>query len=249
MLLKDKVALVTGAARGLGRDCCLKLAAEGAVVVAADINIDGVKETAAEINAGGGRAIALRVDVSDEQDTVRMVRDAIDAVGRVDILVNNAAVLYGLVRRPFFEISVDEWDRVMSVNIKGIWLVTKAIFPVMKENGGKIINIASEVFFTGSHGFVHYVASKGGVVGLTRALARELGDYNICINSVAPGFSDTESARDINPNFDKYDVDRNCIKRLALPSDIANAIAFFASDQCNFITGQTLLVNGGREMN
>lgn len=249
MRLENKVALITGAAQGLGRACCLKFAAEGAVVVAADINLEGARETAAIINSNKVRAVAVRVNVADEQDTLNMVQEIIKTMGRVDILVNNAAIFYGLPRRPFYEIPVEEWDRVMSVNIKGIWLVTKAIFPAMKEHGGKIINIASEVFFTGSHGFVHYVASKGGVVGLTRALARELGDYNICINAVAPGFTDTEASRALNPNIDKYEVERNCIKRLGQPEDMVNSIMFFASEESNFITGQTMLVNGGREMN
>ena len=249
MRLEGKVALVTGAAQGLGKACCLKLAAGGAAVVAADINFEGAQETGAEIKANGGRAIATKVNVADEQDTLKMAAQAVAAFGRVDILVNNAAIYYGLPRRPFHEIPVAEWDLVMDVNVKGVWLVTKALFPALKDSAGKIINIASEVFFTGSHGFAHYVASKGGVVGLTRALARELGDYNICINAVAPGFTDTEASRVLNPNYEKYDLGRNCIKRLGQPDDIVNAILFLASAESNFITGQTMLVDGGREMN
>jgi len=247
--LKDKVAIVTGAARGLGRAYSLKLAEEGAKVVAVDIEFEGAAQTAREIEAQGGSAIALRVDISDEEDTLRMAEETVKRFGRIDILVNNAAIYYGITRKPFYEIDPDEWDRVMTVNVKGPWLCTRAVFPQMKKQGkGSIINISSEVFFTGSRDFVHYIASKGGVIGLTRALAVELGPHGIRVNSVAPGFTDTEASRLLLPQIEKYDTSRTPLQRLERPEDLVGAVVFLASDESDFITGQTLLVDGGRAM-
>jgi 3-oxoacyl-[acyl-carrier protein] reductase len=249
--LEGKVAIVTGASRGLGRVFCLKLAEEGARIVAAtQKNIAGLEETVKEIEAMGGDAIALQVDVTKEEDTLHMARETIEKFGRVDILVNNAAFYYGISRKPFYEIDPAEWDRVMEVNVKGPWLCTRAVFPYMKERGrGSIINLTSEVFFTGSRNFVHYVASKGGVVGLTRSLAVELGPYGIRINAVAPGFTDTEASRLLVPDMEKkYDTSTTPLKRIEKPEDLAGAVAFLASDDSAFITGQTILVDGGRAM-
>src|SRR4030042_4353128 len=160
------------------------------------VDIADLEDTVKEIESLGGTAKGIRVDVSSEKDTLKMAEETLGAFGRMDILVNNAAIIYGLLRKPFFEIDPDLWDKVMAVNVKGPWLCTRAVFPQMKEQRkGKIINLASETFFTGSHGFVHYVASKGGVVGLTRALAVELGPHNIQLNAIAPGFTDTEASR------------------------------------------------------
>jgi 3-oxoacyl-[acyl-carrier protein] reductase len=246
MRLKDKVVIVTGAARGLGKTFSLALVGEGAKVMAVDIVDPG--ETVREIESSGGVAKGFQADVSDQTSTFKIAEETIQAFGRIDILVNNAAVVYGLVRKPFFEIDPEVWDKVMAVNIKGPWLCTKAVFPYMKEQGkGKIINLASETFFTGSHGFVHYVASKGGVVGLTRSLAIELGPYHITINAIAPGFTDTEASRSI-ADISKYDVGRTPLGRLQQPEDLVGALIFLASEASDFITGQTLLVNGGRVM-
>lgn len=249
--LEGKVAIVTGASRGLGRVFCLKLAEEGARIVAAtQKNIAGLEETVKEIEAMGGTAIALQVDVTKEEDTLRMARDTVEKFGRIDILVNNAAFYYGISRKPFYEIAPEEWDKVMEVNVKGPWLCSRAVFPYMKEQGGgSIINLSSEVFFTGSRNFVHYVASKGGVVGLTRSLAIELGPHGIRINAVAPGFTDTEASRLLVPDMEKkYDTSSTPLKRLEKPEDLAGAVAFLASDDSAFITGQTILVDGGRAM-
>ena len=246
MRLKDRVAIVTGAARGLGRAFCTVLAKEGAKIMAVDIA--DLKDTVREIQSLGGTAKGLRVDVSSEKETLKMAEETLGAFGRMDILVNNAAIIYGLLRKPFFEIDPDLWDKVMAVNVKGPWLCTRAVFPHMKEQRkGKIINLSSETFFTGSHGFVHYVASKGGVVGLTRALAIELGPHNITINAIAPGFTDTEASRSI-ADVTKYDVSRTPLNRLQQPKDLLGALIFLASDDSDFITGQILLVDGGRVM-
>jgi len=204
--------------------------------------------TVKEIESLGGIARGLQGDVTREADTLRVARETIEAFGRIDVLVNCAAIYYGLARKPFYEIDPKEWDQVMTVNVKGIWLCTRAVFPYMKQQGkGRIINLSSETFFTGSQGFVHYVASKGAVVGLTRALASELGPYHIGINSIAPGFTDTEASRSI-ADVTQYDVSRTPLKRLEQPDDLVGAVIFFASEESDFITGQTLLVDGGRAM-
>ena len=249
--LEGKVAIVTGASRGLGRVFCLRLAEEGAKIVAATRkNMAGLEETVKEVEAMGGTAIALQVNVTKEEDTLRMARETVEKFGRIDILVNNAAIYYGISRKPFYELDPEEWDRVMEVNVKGPWLCTRAVLPYMKEQGkGSVINLSSEVFFTGSRNFVHYVASKGGVIGLTRALAVELGPHGIRINAVAPGFTDTEASRLLVPEIEKkYDTSATPLRRLEKPEDLAGAVAFLASDDSAFVTGQTILVDGGRAM-
>ena len=244
--LEGKVCIVTGAARGLGRAFALKLADEGADVCVCDIDIEGIKKVAQEIKEKGKRVLEIKVDVSNPEDTKMMAQKTYETFGRIDGLVNNAALYAGLGRKPFFEIDPLIFDKVMQVNVKGIWLCVCAVFPYMKQQGkGKIVNLASEVAFSGSIGFAHYVASKGAVVALTRALANELGEHNICINAVAPGFIDTEGSRTI-ADVTKYDVSRTPLKRLGQPEDVVGIVAFLLSDEADFITGQTILVNGGR---
>ena len=253
MRLKDKVAIVTGAARGLGRSFSLKLAQEGAKIVAMNIVLrpkdkEDLDETVKQIKAMGAEATPFVGDVSLAKDTSAMAEAAVKAFGKVDILINNAAIYDGLKRKPFYEIDPDEWDLVMKVNVKGAFLCTRAVFPYMKNQGyGKIVNIASEVFFTGSHGFAHYVASKGGIIGMTRALAIELGPHGIRINCVAPGFTDTEASRGI-ADVTKYDTSKTPLGRVVKPEDLTGAALYLASTDSDFVTGQTILVDGGRVM-
>ena len=247
--LEGKVAIVTGGARGLGKAFCLRMAEEGAKVVVADILGEQAQQTAEEIRAKGGSAISLRIDVTSEEDTLRMAAETVKQFGRIDILVNNAAMIYGVTRKPFMEVPVAEWDKLMTVNLRGPFLCCRAVFPQMEKQGkGKIINLSSETAFTGSRNFIHYVTSKGGVVSFTRCLAAEVGQYGIRVNSVAPGFTDTEAARTLTQDITKYDVSPTPLGRLEQPGDLVGAVIFLASDDSDFITGQTLVVDGGRYM-
>lgn len=247
--LDGKVALVTGGGRGLGKVFCLAMADEGADIAVVDILDKEAQQTAQDIKAKGRSAISLKVDVTSEEETLRMAEETAKQLGRIDILVNNAAIYFGIGRRLFVEISTEEWNKLIAVNLRGPFLCSKAVFPQMKkQNKGKIINLSSETAFTGSHGFIHYVTSKGGIISFTRALAAELGPYNICVNSIAPGFTDTEASRSLTSDITKYNVAPTPLGRLQQPEDLIGAMIFLASDESDFITGQALVVDGGRHM-
>jgi len=246
MRLEGKVAIVTGGGRGLGKAFCLKLAEEGAKIVVVDV-ID-TTGTVKEIEERNGSAIGLKVDVSQEEDTQRMAEETVAKFGRIDVLVNNAAIFYGLERKSFQDISTEEWDRLMAVNVKGQWLCAKAVAPEMKKQGkGKIINVASNVAFTGHVGFLHYLTSKAAILGLTRGLAGELGEHGICVNSLCPGMAMTE-ARKLYTT-DEQAVERarkeQLIKRPQQAEDLVGIVAFLASDESDLMTGQTVVVDGG----
>jgi 3-oxoacyl-[acyl-carrier protein] reductase len=246
--LDGKVVIVTGGAKGLGREFCLGLAEAGAKVVMAAHRFDteDAKKAKAEIEGRGG--LAVEVDVTSEADTRRMAEETVRTFGRIDALVNNAAMYGGVSRVGILETPVGEWDRLMAVNLKGPFLASRAVIPQMKAQGaGKVVNIASEVAFTGSKGMIHYVTSKGGVLAFNRSLAMELGQHNICVNAVAPGYTDTPASRTIG-DVQKYDVSKTPLARLEQPGDLVGAVIFFVSDDSNFVTGQTLVVDGGRYM-
>ena len=245
MRLADKVIIVTGGAKGIGRAYCLRAAEEGARVVVADI-VDP-KPTVKEIEARGAQALGVECDVAREEDTRRLATETLTRFGRIDVLVNNAAIYGVLKRRPFMEIPVEEWDRVMAVNLRGLFLAARAVFPAMKAQGkGKIINIASSTFFKGVPDYIHYTTSKGGVVGFTRSLARELGDFGIRVNAIAPGFTlSGENEKNISEERKQANIQTRMLKRAELPEDIVGTFVFLASDDSDFITGQTILVDGG----
>ena len=249
MRLKDRVAIVTGAARGIGQEYCLALAREGAKVVAADTLSS--EETVAQVQRAGGEALAVTVDVTNDQNTQTMATQTLQRFGRIDILVNNAALYGGLKVTPFDQIPETEWDQVMAVNVKGIWLCCKAVLPVMKQQGkGKIINISSGTIWHGTPFLLHYVTSKGAVFALTRALARELTGTGINVNTITPGYTMTEASKTlVDPEtfagFKQRVLDRQIIKRSEEPSDLTGTVIFLASDDSDFITGQTINVDGG----
>ena len=241
--LDDKVAIVTGGARNIGAVYAGALAAEGARVVVADV-LDGA-DTARSIRDAGGQAVAVEADVSREDDTLRMAQAAVDAFGRIDVLVNNAAIYLSINRRPFYEISADEWDRVTAVNIKGVFLCAKAVLPHMRDQGGgRIINISSNTVMAGTPNFLHYVASKAALIGMTRSMARELGAFGINVNAIAPGLVEHEG-QTVPPEISASRVDARSIKRRQVPQDLTGAVLYLASSDSDFVTGQTLVVDGG----
>lgn len=248
-ILDKKVVIVTGGANGLGKAYCLGLAEEGAGVVVADIMEKEARAVADEIKAAGGQAIAVKADVTSEEDTIRMADETVKKFGRIDVLVNNAGFYHGMSRGPFNEIPLAEWDKMMNVSAKGTWLCAKAVFPQMKKQGkGKIINVASEACFAPTKGLVHYTAAKSAVIGITRVLAGELGQYNICANVIAPGVIDTPATRSYL-NMEKMDASSVPMGRFGKPEDTVGAVVFFASDGSDFISGQTLLIDGARRVN
>jgi 3-oxoacyl-[acyl-carrier protein] reductase len=249
MRLRGKVAIVTGGAQGLGTAYASRLYEEGAKVVIADIlETQGIIQS---MDKRGGDGLALHTDVTDEESTKAMARRTIERFGRIDILINNAAITSrsGMTRKPFFEITAKEWDKVMEVNLKGVFFCCKAVYPQMKKQGkGKIVNVSSGTFFKGQPCFIHYVTSKGGIIGFTRALAREVGDDGICVNAIAPGFTFTESLKEksqFSSRFNDEMVAGRCLKREELPEDLTGTVVFLASDDSDFITGQTIVVDGG----
>jgi NAD(P)-dependent dehydrogenase (short-subunit alcohol dehydrogenase family) len=245
--VEGKVVIVTGAAGGLGRAFAEGFAVEGASLVVADIDLAGATETAAMLQAAGARAIAVRVDVTDQQSTEELAKAAMAAFGRIDVLVNNAAIYATLSRTPFTDITPDEWDRVMGVNVKGTWLCSASVYPHMTQPGGRIINIASATVFSGSPLWMHYVASKSAVIGLTRVMAREVGGQGITVNVIAPGFTLTEASLGLIDDAESYGIDRGALKRASQPDDIVGTALFLAGSQSGFITGQTIVVDGGKQ--
>lgn len=246
-IFDGKVVIVTGAAGGLGRAFAQGFSDAGAALVVADIDSGGVSETAALLNASGGRATAVTVDVTNKDSTDALAAAAVDTYGRIDVLINNAAIYATLTRKPFTEIDPAEWDRVMNVNVKGAWLCSASVFPRMTQPGGRIINIASATVFSGSPLWMHYVASKGAVIGLTRVMAREVGPQGVTVNAIAPGFTLTEASLGLIEDAETYGVDRGAIKRASQPEDIVGTALFLAGEQSGYITGQTLVVDGGKQ--
>jgi NAD(P)-dependent dehydrogenase (short-subunit alcohol dehydrogenase family) len=251
--LKEKVAIVTGAAQGLGRTYALSYTKEGAKVVIADL-LDG-SMVVEEIEKEGGLAINVPTDISNEASVKNLINTTLGTFGRIDILMNNAAMFVSTYpMRDFDQITLPEWEKVMRVNVNGTFLCCKEVVPVMrKQHYGRIINISSSVFWRGLPGFLHYSASKAAIIGLTRALAHEVGKDGITVNSIAPGYTQSEGV--IKVQNEGLGQDPNvvaagqCIARPQLPEDLIGAAVFLASDESSFITGQTLVVDGGLALN
>ena len=250
--LKDQVLIVTGGAHGIGLAYCEGLAAEGARVVVADIDGQGADAVAASLGEAGHDALAVTTDVSQPESTDTMAQLTMERFGRIDGLINNAAIYQrpAVTRGPFEEIPVEEWDRLMGVNLRGVFLCCRAVVPHMKAQGsGKIVNISSGTVFNGSTQMLHYVTSKAGVIGLTRSLARELGDYNINVNAIAPGLtvSMDDDDEDKLLRFETR-MQARSLKRLEGPQDLVGAVLFLCSTDSDFMTGQTMVVDGGAQM-
>lgn len=246
--MRGQVAVVTGGARAIGRKISTTLAGMGATVMSLDLADSS--DTVAEIEAAGGTAAGVSCDVTDEAQVDAAVAEVLDRAGRIDVLVNNAGIFSTMERRPFWEIPPEEWELMMRVNVRSVYLVSKAVSAPMRKAGqGRIVNIASNVFSFGMPNFMHYVASKGAVVGMTRAMARELGPYGIAVNSVSPGLVTTEVTEETVPaEYRKQVADNQCLTEPILPGDIADAVAYLAGAQARLVTGQNLMVNGGATM-
>jgi len=248
MRLSNKVAVITGAARGLGAAFALGFAKEGAKIAIGDIQ-DGAK-TVAAVEEAGSSAIWVKTDVSQQDQCNALARAAIDRFGTVDILLNNAGILVTI--KPFMEVTTEEWIRVMNINALGPFHCIKAVFPYMKDKGGKIINICSATIFEGVPGLPHYISSKGAVMALTRGMARELGDYNINVNAIAPGFTHSEGGDDFDRDkkfppmpLDEMQLPQRCIKRPVYPEDLVGTALYLATDDSRMITGQLIVHDGG----
>lgn len=246
--LDGQIAVVTGGARSIGREISRTLAASGATVVSLDLSDSA--ETVDEIRVAGGCASGIRCDVTDEAQVEATIAAVVDRHQRLDILINNAGVSSTVERRPFWDIPIDEWDLMMRANVRSVFLVSRAASAAMREaRRGRIVNIASNSFTFGMANFLHYVASKGAVVGMTRCMARELGTFGIAVNAVSPGLVTTEANTKVRPAEYRAQVVRNqCLADEILPSDISRAVAYLASPAARLVTGQTLFVNGGATM-
>ncbi|PKM82603.1 MAG: beta-ketoacyl-ACP reductase [Firmicutes bacterium HGW-Firmicutes-14] len=246
MVLREKTAIITGAARGIGREIALVLANKGANVAIMDINPDQIRETAAEIEKTGCRALAIEGNVTRAEDVDEMVKKTIEKFGRIDILVNNAGITRDTL---LMRMKEEDWDAVMNVNLKGAFLCTKAVTRIMmKQRYGRIVNISSVIGLMGNAGQANYGASKAGIIGLAKSTARELASRNITVNAVAPGFIDTEMTKVLPDEMKKQMLHQIPLGRMGTPEDVANAVVFLASDAASYITGQTITVDGGMVM-
>jgi NAD(P)-dependent dehydrogenase (short-subunit alcohol dehydrogenase family) len=243
---EDRVVIVTGGGLGIGESYCRGFAEAGANVVVADIDGEAANRIALDVDG-----LAVQVDVSDETSTKAMAKAAHDRYGRIDILVNNAGLFTAILpMKPWTEISVEEWDRVMAVNVRGYLLCARAVFPHMKERGwGRIVNIGSNTSLSGVPGFLHYVTSKGAILGFTRALAREIGEIGITVNAVTPGLVSTDAVKKhYSEEMLESRVTARSVKRQQMPEDLVGAVMFLSSENSGFITGQVLNVDGGQIM-
>ena len=245
--VRGRVVIVTGAGQGIGRRYALEFARAGAAVVVGDIDAENAESVAAEIDGEGGRAVAARCDVGDPESARAMAAQAFDAFGRIDVLINNAALFTPLGRCGFEDIALDEWEAVMRVNVTGSMLCARAVLPVMRAaKWGRIVNISSSTVPLGLPFFLHYVTSKAAVIGMTRAMARELGGDGITVNAILPGLIETEIDNPGRTDATRQRVlDMQCVKILGEPTNLVGMILFLASPASGYLTGQSIAVDGG----
>ena len=250
--VKDKVVIVTGGGQGIGKAYAEALAADGAKVVVAEINAENAAAVAKAIKGSGGEAIAVQTDVAKIDSAQNMAKATLDKYGRIDALVNNAAVYYGLKPAPFWDLDEADWDRVMSVNVKGIWNCCKAVIPQMiKQGKGKVINVSSTTAFIGAPFTLHYVASKGAVIAMTRSLCKEMAllapEGEITVNAIAPGLTFSEATLSIigSPEMAQPYLQQQTLKRQEVPADLAGAVLYLCSDASDFMSGHIMVVDGG----
>jgi NAD(P)-dependent dehydrogenase (short-subunit alcohol dehydrogenase family) len=246
-LLASRTVIVTGAATGIGRAFAVGCASQGANVVVADMN--AADETVAAIEAAGGRALAVKVDVADDSSVREMARAAIQRFGRIDGLVNNAAYFREVKLTPFEELDAAQWDRIFAVNVKGVWQCCKAVMPAMREQrSGAIVNIASVVAVAGQPGYLHYVATKGAVLSMTKALAKECGPHGVRVNVIAPGFVITDATKNRPIEWQQSFLKARALSREQRPEDLVGTALYLLSDLAGFVSGQTIVVDGGHIM-
>lgn len=248
MTLQGRILVITGAGRGLGRgfaEACAKAGA--ASIVVADINAEWGEATAQALRKQGTDAIFLSVDLSKPESIEEFAKAVTDRFGRVDGLVNNAAIATGIGGKTFEEIDIETWDRVMSVNVRGTWLMVKAMAPLLRkaQDGGRIVNLASDTALWGAPRLLHYVGSKGAIIAMTRSLARELGPDNITVNAIAPGLVLVEATEYVPQERHQLYVSGRAMQRQQFPEDVTGAVVFLLSSSAGFVTGQLLPVNGG----
>jgi 3-oxoacyl-[acyl-carrier protein] reductase len=246
--VKDRVIIITGAGQGIGREFARQYAAAGAVPVIADLNIGKAEQVLAEIEAAGGKAMAVKVDVGDRASVEAMVAAVMEKYGRIDGLVNNAALFATLEKRPFDQIPPDEWDRVMRINITGVFNCVSAVAPVMrKAQWGRVVNMCSDAVRLGVANYMHYVTSKSALIGMTASLARELGPHGITVNGIRPGGVATEVDRTSNPTLERRQqmLAQQCVPKGQVPSDLVGLVMFLTTPASAFVTGQTIACDGG----
>ena len=248
--VSGRVVIITGAGQGIGRNYALAFAAAGARPVLAEINGDKLRDVVSEIEAGGGEAFAIETDVGSPDSVKAMVAETLKTYGQIDVLINNAAIFANIPRRKFYDIPYDEWNNVLHVNITGSYLCASAVVPAMRKAGqGRIINISSGTVPQGAPGFLHYVTSKAAVVGMTRVMARELGDDKINVNAVMPGYTETEIEHaSMDDELRQFIHEKRILKRAETPEDLIGIVMFLTSPASSFITGQSIACCGGEVM-
>ena len=248
--LTGRTVIITGGGKGIGKVYAEEFAKAGAQVVTADIDAAAARAVAEALSTQGCEALALETDIASEESTKSMAEATIERFGSIDVLVNNASLMSVLPRRSWLEIPIEEWDRVMAVNLRGMFLSCRAVFPAMKaQQRGKIVNISSSRVWEGTPNRLHYTTSKAGVIGFTRALAREVGEYGITVNAVTPGYTLSETqVVSSSSNYLASRVEGRVFERAQVPADLVGAVMFLASAGSDFMTGQTINVDGGKAM-